>query len=244
MHGPLGCWAARLSSGGTGVSKADSVPCWDKMRNTLTFLRVGERGSRMAKRLVSGICTQNEHRLSAPLSRMLLFLVKWDVELLSSCLSSAPAPLHYNNYPRSTEKTLFQRLNCKDDDFNAFFDEVGVAHRMSCLLKAVLFCLPLTCCPRSPSPPIFRRSSTLHYVVSLLIVRTGVAAGTDCQGPEFVLCHKMTGSTPTESQELFRRLLVWDGLFGIFPERACHAWLNVEVGRKGLPCLALPQLQA
>lgn len=63
-------------------------------------------------------------------------------------------------------RSLIAYMILRSVDFNAFFNEVGVGLRMCHLQNAVLFCLPLTCYPRSPSPSGFTCSWILCYMVS------------------------------------------------------------------------------
>lgn len=63
-------------------------------------------------------------------------------------------------------RSLIAYMILRSVDFNAFFNEVGVGLRMCRLQNAVLFCLPLTCYPRSPSPSGFTCSWIICYMVS------------------------------------------------------------------------------
>lgn len=101
--------------------------------------------SRMAKRLVSGICTQNEHRLSGPLKQD---VSAWGevgcgpspFPFLCCCLSCMAATTQ-GGLKRPHSRGLIAKTILQNIEFDAFFDEVGVGHRICCLQKAVLLYL-------------------------------------------------------------------------------------------------------
>lgn len=92
--------------------EATSVPCWNKMRNTQTFLRARERGWPTPECL-RGWLVRCEPKMSNIYwlfqSRTFLLGVKWNMVLLSSSLSSAAAHPAWQQPPRSMENTSYSR---------------------------------------------------------------------------------------------------------------------------------------
>lgn len=108
----------------------------------------GERltDSRMAKRLVSGICTKKEHRLSAPLRQDVsaggqVGCGPSPIFPFVCCCLSCMAATTQGGLKRPHSRGLIAKTILQNIEFNAFFDEVGVGHRICCLQKAVLLYL-------------------------------------------------------------------------------------------------------